>query len=281
MNKVIAKLKTFNKSDWTKTITTVLALLFAVFSIVYFAVQTEWDDMALSFATIVYVLAPIAVERLFRFRVQPVLYIFVIAYTVCPLLGSSYQLYLKFSWWDDMLHGFAGLLFAIFGAYLPVALGKKGANVALCAVTAFCFSLAIAGLWEFVEFGLDSLFGTDMQKDTVLANLRPSYLLGEILGLPEGMIADSDTVIQTIVTRPDGTTITLNGYLDTGLIDSMHDMLIETAGALIYTIVYIVFKGKKFVFTPVEKPETITLAEPQTQELLQEVAAADTETTDK
>ncbi len=282
MNKVIGKLKSFNGAAWTKLIATALALLFALISIVYFAALTEWDDMGLSFAAVVYALAPVIIERLFRFRIQPVLYLFVIAYTICPLLGSSYNLYLKFSWWDDMLHGFAGLIFAILGAYLPKALGKKDASVALCAVMGFAFSLAIAGLWEFVEFGWDSLFGSDMQKDTWLTSTRPSYLLGKLLGFPESAIGAEHTVTTTI-TNPDGTVTILNGYLDIGLLDSMHDMLIETIGALIYTVIYIAFKGKKFVFTSVEKAQPLAADEPANEsvdepadEALQEVATADT-----
>ena len=280
MNKIIGKLKSFNQAAWIKCIITASAILFAVFSIVFFAVQTEWDDMALSFAAIAYALAPIAIERLFRFRIQPVLYIFVIAYTICPLLGSSYQLYLKFSWWDDMLHGFAGLIFAIFGAYLPKALGKKDASVALCALMGFVFSLAVAGVWEFIEFGLDSFFGTDMQKDTWLTSTRPSYLLGKILGLPDGMIVGNDTSIVTIINGKE-----YQGYLDIGLLDSMHDMLIETLGAILYTVVFVAFKGKKFVFIPIEKQETATLSTAQQEEpleeVLEEVAAAESDQTEE
>lgn len=280
MNKIIGKLKSFNQAAWIKCIITASAILFAVFSIVFFAVQTEWDDMALSFAAIAYALAPIAIERLFRFRIQPVLYIFVIAYTICPLLGSSYQLYLKFSWWDDMLHGFAGLIFAIFGAYLPKALGKKDASVALCALMGFVFSLAVAGVWEFIEFGLDSFFGTDMQKDTWLTSTRPSYLLGKILGLPDGMIVGNDTSIVTIINGKE-----YQGYLDIGLLDSMHDMLIETLGAILYTVVFVAFKGKKFVFVPIEKQETATLSTAQQEEpleeVLEEVAAAESDQTEE
>ena len=276
MNKVIGKLKSFNKAAWIKFIATALAVLFALFSVVYFAVLTEWDDMALSFLAIVYALAPVVIERLFRFRIQPVLYIFVITYTICPLLGSSYQLYLKLFWWDDMLHGFAGLVFAIFGAYLPKALGKKDAGVALCAIMGFAFSLAIAGLWEFVEFGLDSFFGTDMQKDTWLTSTRPSYLLGKLLGFPESAIGSEHTLITTIV-NPDGTTKEIAGYLDIGLLDSMHDMLIETLGAILYTVVFVAFKGKKFVFVPIEKQETPTLNTAQQEEVLEEVAVTESD----
>lgn len=283
MYTVVAKLKTFTKSEWTKFISTAIAVAFSVFSIVYFAVLTRWDDMALSFAGIAYALIPFACERIFRFRIQPVLYVFIIAYTVGPLLGSSYQLYLKFDWWDDMLHGFAGVIFAIFGAYLPRVLSKdKKCSVALGALMGFVFSLAVAGVWEFIEFGLDSLFGTDMQKDTLITNMRPSYLLGQIVEGVDGVLGPDGTINKTVIYYQDGTKVVMKGgYLDIGLLDSMHDMLIETTGALIYTAIYIVFKGKKFVFVPFEnaQPQSVTDTDTDTQILLEEVATATAENT--
>lgn len=281
MQKAIAKMKTFTTGDWIKAAATALGILFALFSVVFFAAQTEWDDMALSFATVAYVLIPTVLERLFKFRIQPVLYIFVLIYTVCPLIGSSYNFYLKFSWWDDMLHGFAGVIFAMFGAYLP-RIFHKGAkpSVVLGALMGFVFSLAVAGVWEFIEFGMDSVFGTDMQKDTLLSSMRPSYLLGEILGLPEGTIGPTQEIVTTVITNADGTTsVITGGYLDIGLIDSMHDMLIETLGALIYTAIYIIGKGEKFVFVPVEKKLSPTEISVPEEQVLEEVAPAEMEET--
>lgn len=273
MAKIIEKFKTFNAAAWTKCIAVMLALLFALFSIVFFAVQQKWADMALSFTTVGLALVPFIMERLFRFRISPVLYVFIILYTVCPLLGSSYRLYLKLDWWDDMLHGFAGLVFAMFGAYLPYRINKKSASVPLCVLSAFVFSVAVSCVWEFIEFGMDSFFGTDMQKDTWLTSLRPSYLLGKMLGLPEGMLAGGDTMLTTIITKPDGTTESVVGFLDVGLLDTMHDMLIETTGALLYSITYAVTKGKKFVFVPVEKLQPALNESTQAEETLREVAA--------
>ncbi len=36
------------------------------------------------------------------------------------------------------------------------------------ALLAFCFSMTVGVLWEFFEFFMDSFFGMDMQKDTVV-----------------------------------------------------------------------------------------------------------------
>ena len=42
---------------------------------------------------------------------------------------------------------------------------------------AFCFSLMIAVMWEFLEYFLDLLFHMDMQNDTVITDIS-SYMLG-------------------------------------------------------------------------------------------------------
>jgi hypothetical protein len=170
------------------------------------------------------------------------------AYTICPLLGYSYNLYYLTSWWDDILHAFAGVLFAMLGAYLPTLFCKNGKiSFALRAFCAFSFSVAVAGLWELIEFGTDTFFATDMQKDTALHSMRPSYLLSEMLGFPVGVLGDLD-----------GTQITVNGqtvdcYIDLGLIDSMQDIFVETAGAAAYTALFCAVKGKRFCFVPLEK----------------------------
>jgi hypothetical protein len=136
----------------------------------------------------------------------------------------------------------------MLGAYLPYVLcKKKGCTVALCAFCAFFFSIAISGLWELWEFTSDSLFHTDMQKDTVLYDLPPSYVFSEALGGGVGELKPLDDV-KVIV---NGTT--LGYYVDLGLIDSMKDVLVETVGAAIYTLIYVLARGKHFVFLPAEK----------------------------
>ena len=45
-----------------------------------------------------------------------------------------------------------------------------------CVVVAFCFSMTIGVLWEFFEFGMDEMFGLDMQKDTVVTGISSTLL---------------------------------------------------------------------------------------------------------
>ena len=234
--------KTQKKSTIVRLCGFVVCQLFCVVSLVYFAIVGDMPKAFMAAASVTFVFVPDIIQRLFRFRASTPLYFAVLLYTVCPLLGFSYKFYYRFGWWDDVLHLFAGVVFALFGAYMAKILnGKYKCSVLLCAVFGFVFSVTIASLWEFVEYGMDTFFGTDMQKDVLLTSMRPSYLLGQILGLPidqMGMLGAGDGVLVNGAL--------LDGYLDVGLIDTMHDLLVETLGALIYAVAFLIGKGKYF-----------------------------------
>ena len=236
------------KSDLFRLALLCSALAFCLVTCVWALIKKDTNSAFMALLSVLYVFIPNIAEKLFKFRIQNSLYVFILIYTICPLLGYAYNFYHIVHWWDDILHGFAGVIFAMLGAYLPYVLcKKKGCTVALCAFCAFFFSIAISGLWELWEFTSDSLFHTDMQKDTVLYDLPPSYVFSEALGGGVGELKPLDDV-KVIV---NGTT--LGYYVDLGLIDSMKDVLVETVGAAIYTLIYVLARGKHFVFLPAEK----------------------------
>ncbi len=255
-----------------------LALAFCFFSLVYFSILREKDKAFMSLVSILYVLIPGLAQKLFKFRIQTSLYPFIMFYTICPLLGFSYNFYYNLHWWDDILHAFAGVVFAMLGAYLPKVMSKNGeASLSLCVFSAFFFSVAIAGLWELGESFMDSYFGTDMQKDTLLVLPRPSYILSELLGFPKGELAE----IQEIELIVNGQKVEY--YVDLGLIDTMKDVFVETLGAGVYTILYRIGKGKYFAFEHVgswtEEEESVPAPLPVKQstkaEAVEEAAAVD------
>lgn len=248
------KFKRLTRSDVVRWAMFWACQIFSLVSTVYFAVKGNSGKAFMSGLSILYICVPNILEKLFKFRIQTPLYIFVIFYTICPMIGYAYNLYYLVSWWDDILHAFAGVVFAMFGAYLPKVLNKgKPCSVVLCALFGFVFSMAVAAAWECIEFSLDTFFGTDMQKDTVVYNIR-SYLLGEWTDLPVSEMAEWN-VNQVVVNGTE-----LQGYIDIGLIDSMKDIFVETAGAIVYTVIFVAGKGKRFVFEPIE-----SLSEEQTE----------------
>lgn len=103
------------------------------------------------------------------------------------------------------------------------------------------FSISVSALWEFYEYGMDRWFGTDMQRDTLVTAIH-SYDLGDAAGV----IGSIDQIDSVIVNG-----VALEGYIDIGLIDTMGDMMIETAGAVVYAVVFVLDRGRHPAFTRV------------------------------
>ena len=90
-----------------------------------------------------------------------------------------------------------------------------------------------------------------LQKDTIIYRID-SYLLNEELYGASGELLTLPTVNGTVINGAP-----MQGYLDVGRQDSMIDMLVELAGTLLFCVVYIIDKGKRFAFhyTPSEEKD--------------------------
>lgn len=219
---------------WIKLGGTAVCEIFTVITIITLITGSEHDRMALAFGTLLLVLLPLLLEKLFHCRISLPVYIFALAYAVGPMLGHCWKLYYTVPVWDKLLHICGGVMFAILGAYFFDLLVKEKVHPAARTIFALCFSIAIAVLWEFVEFGADRFLDMDMQDDMLVTHLT-SYLLGEGVG-----VTGSIENIQSVVVNG----IRLPGYIDIGLTDSMLDMMLESAGALITCLLILFDKGR-------------------------------------
>ena len=219
---------------WIKLGGTAVCEIFTVITIITLITGSEPDRMALAFGTLLLVLLPLLLEKLFHCRISLPVYIFALAYAVGPMLGHCWKLYYTVPVWDKLLHICGGVMFAILGAYFFDLLVKEKVHPAARTIFALCFSIAIAVLWEFVEFGADRFLDMDMQDDMLVTHLT-SYLLGEGVG-----VTGSIENIQSVVVNG----IRLPGYIDIGLTDSMLDMMLESAGALITCLLILFDKGR-------------------------------------
>lgn len=180
---------------------------------------------------------PFIASKLLKFEIHTAFFVFCEMYAIGPMLGHVFELYYLTTWWDDLLHTIGGFVFAVFGVYVAKLLNKNGEpTLFMKAIFALCFSMAISVAWEFVEYGCDQVFGTDMQNDTVVSYVH-SYLLGE----NRAETGNIDEIEEVYI---NGKPLGVGGYLDIGLHDTMHDMIVETLGAAVYTIVYIADKEK-------------------------------------
>src|SRR5690606_34620088 len=84
-------------------------------------------------------------------------------------LGGVQEFYIRYWWWDVVLHGGAGFLLGIAG-FLLVYVLNKNQQVDLhltpffISLFAFMFAMGMGALWEIYEFTIDNVFGRNMQK---------------------------------------------------------------------------------------------------------------------
>jgi hypothetical protein len=103
-------------------------------------------------------------------------------------LGEVQEFYLKYWWWDFVLHGGAGLLVGMTGFLLVYTLNQKvtaGLHLTprFIAIFAFMFALGIGYIWELFEFGMDRFFGFNMQKSGLVDTMADMIvnLVGALL----------------------------------------------------------------------------------------------------
>ena len=106
-------------------------------------------------------------------------------------LGELSDFYERFWWWDKLLHMTSGLLFGMFGLYLIWVLNNNERidlelSPRFMCLFAFTFALSVGTIWEIFEFGMDNLFGLNMQQtglDDTMSDLMIDALGAFIVSL--------------------------------------------------------------------------------------------------
>lgn len=222
-----------------------LCELLTLGNVIQFSITGQWNRLLLALLTLVLILIPEGIERLLYCRISQGMYLTAVLYAIGPMLGHCNNLYYIIPMWDKLLHILGGVMFVFVGIFLFELLGGDQKKWLLGCVFALCFSLTVSVLWEFYEFGSDMLLGTDTQDDSVIHSIT-SHMLNPEMG-EVGTITD----VQTVVI--DGDPLNLDGYLDIGLIDTMMDLLLESLGAAVTTLILWADKNRHPVFCRKEK----------------------------
>ena len=82
---------------------------------------------------------------------------------IALFLGCQLHFYKTLFWFDNLAHFIWGGLSSLL-AILILKKFKKHDNLIFNCIFIFVFSLASSGLWEIIEFTIDNLFNTDMQR---------------------------------------------------------------------------------------------------------------------
>lgn len=203
--------------------------------------------VVLCILTLLLLLAPAFIQVQFRIELPSVLEVIVLVFVFsAEILGEISSFYEIFPFWDTVLHTMNGFLAAAIGFSLVDLLNRSDRvkfelSPLYLAIVSFCFSMTIGVIWEFFEFGMDQLFGFDMQKDAIVHSIS-SVMLDPTHTNHAIRIND---ITQVTVNGQD---LGLGGYLDIGLIDTMEDLVVNFIGAVVFSVfgfLYVKNRGKK------------------------------------
>lgn len=224
--------------------------------------KKNYESLFLCVLTLVLMLTPSFVERKLNIALPTGLEITILLFVFsAEILGEMQNYYIKFPFWDTILHTVNGFLCAAIGFSLVDILNngpskKFKLSPFYLAVAAFCFSMTIGVVWEFFEFACDVFLHTDMQKDTVIHTVSSVMLNPD--GLNKAVVLDG--IVETSVNK---TVLPVKGYLDIGLFDTMMDLFVNFAGAVVFSVIgffYVKSRGKNSFaknFIPVPKNKGI------------------------
>lgn len=117
---------------------------------------------------ILIVFIPLLIEKCSKFRMSFAVTILISVYSVLAIfIGETLQFYYKTTFWDDILHVISGALLLILGyAIVNLCFNREEKLCSRFTMIFFttCFAIACGVIWELLEFTIDSIFGTNMQK---------------------------------------------------------------------------------------------------------------------
>lgn len=197
----------------------------------------NYEHAALCLLSLVLFLLPAFASETFKWEIpglfQCIIYCEIFA---GEILGEIGHYFTRVPGWDNILHTTSGFLAAAVGFSTIELLNKNSRSVKLSpyylAMVAFCFSMTIGVLWEFIEYSADKLFALDMQKDFVISSFSSVTLdpsgNGDLMKLQD--------ITQTVITTAAGETYVVDGFLDIGIKDTMKDLFVNMVGALVFSV---------------------------------------------
>ena len=250
MKKIQKKIKKIIEGNDKKSVTTYLVLrLLVIICFIREVANGNFQNAMLCVLSLILFLMPFFIEKKFKIKLPSILEIMVLLFIFASeILGEINNFYISFPHWDTILHTLNGFLCASVGFSLVYLLNEKSKSIDLSPIfvslVSFCFSMTIGVAWEFFEYGADTLFNLDMQKDTYINKINTVTTDPK----KDNIVINYDKIDYTILYDNKDNEITkLNNYLDIGLHDTMKDLIVNFIGAFTYSIfgyLYIINKDK-------------------------------------
>ncbi|NNC87149.1 MAG: hypothetical protein HKN82_01675 [Akkermansiaceae bacterium] len=127
-----------------------------------------WESVFVGTLTLILTIVPVILPKRCGIHAPRSFVAAIVVFTFCTIfLGEHADLYERLWWWDIALHTGSALGIGLLGVSLMLVLQKRDrvrARPLLLSMFAFGFAVSIGVIWEIFEFGMDMMFGLNMQK---------------------------------------------------------------------------------------------------------------------
>lgn len=238
-----------------------IILYFLVISSLFIqAIRGNWNNVFLCAITLILFTIPYIINKKLQIHFPNMLEVIILLFIFASeILGEIQNFYGIFEHWDTILHTLNGFLCAAIGFALIDILNNTSKihfqlSPVFVALVAICFSMTIGILWEFCEFGIDNLFKQDMQKDTYIQNIS-SVSFNEGNKKPPKRLSNIEkTVVYYLDSSGEYQIQEISGgYLDIGLNDTIKDLIVNFIGAVIFSIIGLLYIKDRDKYKFIEK----------------------------
>lgn len=204
-------------------------------ALVVSCIRRDLEHIFLCILSLVLFTIPNVLKKHLRLEVPTVIEVCAVLFIVCGIvLGEVESFFVRFKYWDTILHTFNGIACAALSLSLVVLLNRQEKilfrlSPVFLLIVSVSFAMMIGVLWEFFEFGMDYFFGMDTQKDTWIYGFSTVALDP----LQTGTLTTISPIQSVNINNGE---IILDGYLDIGLYDTMEDLFVTFIGAVAFNL---------------------------------------------
>ena len=133
-------------------------------SLLISCLRMNTEHIFLCVLTLILFMLPHVLNRWLKLYIPPVMESVIVAFIVCGIiLGEVENFFVRFPYWDTIMHTVNGIVCAALSLSLVVLLNKQDKMLfrlspVFLMVVAISFSMLIGVLWEFFEFGVDRIW---------------------------------------------------------------------------------------------------------------------------
>ncbi|MDP2737167.1 MAG: hypothetical protein Q8O82_00250 [Pseudorhodobacter sp.] len=152
--------------------------------------ERQWPLAGVAVTTIVLTLMPLLLASRIGLRLPWAFVVGITTFIFATIyLGEAEGFYIRYWWWDCTLHGGSALGFGLLGYLFAFTLfegDRYAAPAWALALLEFSFAVTIGVVWEIFEFGMDLVFGLNMQESGL--NDTMGDLIVDVIGASIGAI---------------------------------------------------------------------------------------------